>query len=972
MTFLAALDVTLVRPLWLLVLLLAPLFAWWVLRGRARRRAGDVSAVLIRTFLLAVVALALAMPRFQLSTDSRSVAYVLDVSESIPASAREDAASFIEQSVPLRGDEDDAAFVVFADGAAVETPFSRISAAQRIDSQVIVPRQVNSVLPPTESNLAAGLALARASFPPGGARRVVLLTDGNETRGDALEKVRTLLAEGVDVQAVPLHYRREREVHVEKLVAPAEAPQGEPVPLRLLVHSTHDDVGARIRFFVDEQEIFTEEVVLQSGRNPFEIGQPFDDGRMYTVRATVEPEIDGNPANNQGLAVVQIQGDPRLLVVSGDPQSPLGEALASGLELDVDLTDAGGLPANAAELAAYDGIVLENLAAYDLSEAQLSFLSFAVRELGIGLVCIGGRNAYGPGGYAGTPLEEVLPISSEIKQKRVLPSGALVVILHTCEFPNGNAAAIDVTKLAIRAMDSRDEFGVVQYSFTGSYEWLIELQRVADKQRLMGILDSASIGDMPSFDASMELAWESLTESDAAVKHMLVISDGDATPPRPKLAANISADRISISTILVDPHSPDAVSVMKGLADETGGRYYRVDSDQIGRLPQIFIKEAVTVRRNAWREEPFRVNLVGRHAMLRNFETDELPPLRGYTVTSLKPNAELLVAGPEDDPVLATWRAGLGEVAAWSSDASNLWATDWLPWPGYGRFFTQVTRSTLRSLARPGVRVTTDVEGGRTNVVMDALTPDGEFLDGLEVRGTAATPDGSRIEFPVTQTGRGRYEGRFPAVAVGTYLVAMEYLDPSEPDGEPRLVTAGACVPYSAENLAQRSNARFFAQLEAAGATVLDLPALERAAAVDAEAPAPGSIPWSGAAFAATDPIELWPWMAAIAAFLLVLDVAARRVRFRITLPAFLTRRSPTEAKPSTPHRRPAPKSAPKARPEGAFRPDDAVLDDGLVVEPEPDRPTTAKPSAKPTDQAGGLLGAKRRAQRRQTWEDNQ
>lgn len=963
-----ALSVTLVRPIWLCVLIVAPLLAWWALRGRTRRRAGDLSAVVIRTFLLLIVALALSMPRIELSANSRSVAYVLDVSESIPASARETANDFIERSVPLRGEDDDAAFVVFADGAAVETPFTRISATQRIDSQVIAPRNVNSVLAATESNLGEGLALARASFPPGGARRVVLLTDGNETRGDAIEEVRTLLAEGVDVQVVPLEYEREREVHVEKLVAPAQAPQGEPVPIRLLVHSTHEDVPARVRFFVDEQEIFSEDVTLAKGRNPFQIGQPFEDGGMYTLTATVEPQLDGNPANNTGMAVVQVQGDPRILVVSGVKDSPLGESLANGLDIDVDLTGPGGLPANAAELAIYDGIVLEDLAAFDLSEAQLSFLSFAVRELGIGLVCIGGRNAYGPGGYAGTPLEDVLPVSSEVKQKRVLPSGALVVILHTCEFPNGNAAAIDVTKLAIRALSSHDEIGVIQYAFTGGDEWLIELQPVGDKTRHMGVLDGAEIGDMPSFDSSMQLAWESLTESDAAAKHMLVISDGDATPPNSKLAGRISADKISISTILVDPHSPNAVPVMRGLAEETGGRYYRIDSDQIGRLPQIFIKEAVTVRKSAWREEPFRVSVTGRHAMLRNFDEGELPTLRGYTVTSLKPHAEMLLSGPEDDPVLATWRAGLGEVAAWTSDASNLWASDWLGWPGYGRFFTQVTRSTLRALARPGVRVSTDVEGGRANVVMDALTPEGDFLDGLEVVGRAAAPDGESIEFPVTQTGRGRYEGRFPAMAVGTYLVAMEYRDPSQADAEPQLVTAGACVAYSAENLAQRSNARFFAQLEAAGASVLDLEQLERAHLEDATAPQPGLIPWSGPALAATDPVELWPWMAALAAFLLVFDVAARRVRIRLALPAKWQARREAAAKARAEAKRASVPAGGPARRAGKFQPDDGPPPkSGPVVEAPKDQ---GGASAAPP--GSGLLGAKRRAQKKQKWEDNQ
>ncbi len=316
------------RPLWLLVLLLGPVFVWLAYRaGRRKLRSDDWTAIAFRGVLLLAVALALSVPRIEFEASSRSVAFVLDLSESIPPAAAERVQEYIGRSVSLRDDEDDVSLVVFADGAAVEAPFSRISAAERIDSVVVDPRNVTSVIGRGESDIESGLKLARAGFPPGGARRIVLATDGNQTRGDAIETIRALLADGVDVQLVPVRYRRDREVHVEKLVAPASATKGQRIPIRAVIHSTHTDVPARIRFFVEGEEVLSRDVTLDEGRNVFEIGHQFATGALYRLEMVVEPAIDGNPLNNRGRAVTHVRGDPTVLVVTSIPDSPLGPTL---------------------------------------------------------------------------------------------------------------------------------------------------------------------------------------------------------------------------------------------------------------------------------------------------------------------------------------------------------------------------------------------------------------------------------------------------------------------------------------------------------------------------------------------------------------------------------------------------------------------------------------------------------------------
>jgi uncharacterized membrane protein len=968
MTFVAAL--TLLRPVWLAVLGLVPLFAWLAFRAaRGRPRAGDWAALAARTLLLATLALALSVPRVETKSKGRSVAYVLDVSESMPPTALRRAQEFIRDSAPLRGEDDDAAFLVFADRATVETPFARMSATRGAEASVVDPTNISSRLPRGESAIDEGLILARAGFPPGGARRIVLLTDGNETRGDAEKVVRGLLAEKVDVQVVPIRYERPDEVLVEKLVAPATAGTVAPAAVRMVVQNTarQETVRAKVRFLVDDVEVVSRVETLKQGANVFEMSHRFESSGFHRVEAVVEPEVDGDPANNRGRAAVVVLGRGRVLLASAAANSPLAEALRANLDGDVDAGGADVLPADPGGLVPYDAVVLENISAYSLTDVQRRILASAVRDLGVGLVCIGGPLTYGPGGYAGTELEAVLPVSSEIQNKRVLPSGALVVVLHTCEFAAGNAMGRTCAKLAARALSSSDEFGLLEYGRTQKDSWVVELARVGDKDALCARIDAAEPSDMPSLETIVGMAYEGLTKSNAAVKHMVVISDGDPVMPDAKLQQKIRDDKITISTVCIDPHGGrGGAAPMEQLAKQNGGNFYPLQSSQSDRLPQIFVKEAVTIRRSAVNEEPFQPTMRALHRMLRDFEEKDLPTLRGRVVTSEKPKAEILLAASEEDPLLASWRCGLGQSVAWTSDASA-WAQDWVKWGGYGRFFAQVVKSSLRALNRAGARASTDLAGGAAHVKLDVLRPDGSFDNGLEVKGAAVLPDGTSETFHVEQTGPGRYEGRFPAKQVGTYIATLTYRDPASPDAPEAQVMAAVCVAYSAEHLAQRSNERFFALLESAGATLVDVDRYDDALAKDPDAPNARRIPWEGAAADSTETLELWPWIAAAAALLLVADVAVRRVR--IPWDKVFKRRAPR-----------APGTAPViargvAKPSsvGAFDPSPAPrgVTPTAVAPPSAPSPGPA-PSAPPTGAGGGLLGAKKRARKRENWEENQ
>ena len=219
-----------------------------------------------------------------------------------------------------------------------------------------------------------------------------------------------------------------------------------------------------------------------------------------------------------------------MLLLSGVPEADqsLIQALRSA-QLEIVTQRSNGLPEQLPELQSYDTIILSNVAAGDMSNAQLRLLQSAIRDFGVGLICIGGDQSFAAGGYRGTPLEESLPVDMELTSQKVLPNGALVMVMHGMEFNNGNQIARQVATGVMHTMAAQDELGIVLWD--GTEKWLFELQQVEDKAWMGSQIMGMNQGDLPSFQNIMSMAFDGLKASTAQIKHMILFSDGDPVQP---------------------------------------------------------------------------------------------------------------------------------------------------------------------------------------------------------------------------------------------------------------------------------------------------------------------------------------------------------------------------------------------------------------------------------------------------------
>lgn len=834
------------------LLLLVPGIAWvlW-LALKSDAQLGPVRrwfALGLRLIVLIFLILAISGVQFLRPVEGMNVFFVLDRSDSVPSPQQEFARDYVNKSSSKKKAGDRAGVVVFGTQASIES----------LPNQAVDLQKVQAVVGTDRTDLAAAVRLGTAAFPEIGQKRLVLLTDGNENAGDALSAVLAAKPLGVTVDVMPLGVARAMDISVQKLQLPSRLKRSQSFEAKIFVHADQATT-ATVRLYRNEEFLGEQKVELAAGKNLFTFPQTLADPGFYSYDVQLDVPGDPLPQNNRASAFTTVQGEPRVLVVTGDADQD--DSLVSALRstrLETSVADVKDFPGTLAEIQSYDAVFLCNVNAGDLGADRQKLIESAVRDFGIGLVCVGGDQSFTAGGYRGTALENTLPVSMELDSKKVLPSGAVVLVMHGMEFNNGNQVARDCAQGVLAALGPQDEMGVLLWD--GTERWLFELTKVGNKRELAQSIAGMSQGDLGSFQNILGLARDGLRKSKSNLKHIIVFSDGDPGAPSAEMMQSIVNDRITVSTILISGHvGPET---MIWMADNGKGRFYNITSPD--ELPQIFLKETAVILKSAIYEEPFKPQLRSSSELVRGIAGDAYPSLLGYVATSTKPRAEIPLWTDKGDPLLAHWQYGLGRSVAFTSDAKSRWARLWLNWDKYRQFWTQIAQWSLRRLDSADFATEISVENGQGVLNIDASDAQGNYRNFLNLQAVIVSPKGERQNVRVEQTGPGHYEARFPTREAGSYLVNLVEMKEGRVQASQ---VVGASVNYSPEFNTAGANFNLLARLaESTGGKVLD--------------PAKPLVnPFLHDRKRTFQPQPLWDLLLKLAIVLFVFDVGVRRVQ---------------------------------------------------------------------------------------------
>lgn len=872
-------------PVWLLLFPTCGLVV--VLLGlRSLSGLGSVTrwvAMIVRLVVIGLIAGAMAEPQWRREAKDVAVTVIMDTSESVPSSKQSEADGYVKGVVDASPDKNNRLGVVTA---------AKNAYVQALPSKLTRELQRQHLGALDGTNLAGGVRLALAVKPTDAAYRLLLISDGNQTDGNVLQAAEAAKAMGVPIDVLPLRFKYDREVLVDKLVAPANAREGETMNLRIVLISQQPTAG-RLNLLMNGEavdldpssEALAARVELRQGINALEVPIKAISTGPQKFQAVFEPDVANGRAvgdvlaeNNKSLGVTFVTGQGKVLFLCQDASLPSAQPLIRALreaQIDLDIRNAEQLPPSVTDLNAFDAVVLFNQSAYDFTQKAQEDLRQYVHDTGGGVLMVGGPQAFGAGGWIGSPLEDALPVKLDPPQKRQMPRGALALVIHSVEAPDGTFLGKKVCEAAVNSLSKLDLAGIIEYGWGGGTDWVHPLGPVGDGTKIKRSINNLMFGDMPDFSPSVELALEGLKKADAGQRHVIMISDGDPASPSTTLLDKYVEAKITISTVGVYPHSGGDTSRMQQISKYTGGRHYHINTQAgLAAIPQIFIKEAQTVRRSLIQEGnqiPVQVVLGGE--TLRGVTS--VPTVNGYVVTGEREGLALVsLKVKEGDPLLAGWQYGLGKVIAYTSDATSRWNTDWVAWGNYRQFWEQQVRWIMRPGGSANVRVFTETRGDQTLVTVEALDSSGERLNFANFKGRVALPDGQGFDVTLKQVGPGRYQGVVESDRPGSYVLSLRYAapDPAAAGGYIEgSVQAAVSRPFADEYRTLEDNMPLLAQVaEMTGGRVLTgQPASDKV--------------WDKAGLkipVALRPMWLWAVVAAISLFLV--DVGVRRVRIDI------------------------------------------------------------------------------------------
>ncbi|HYL82271.1 MAG TPA: VWA domain-containing protein, partial [Candidatus Acidoferrum sp.] len=429
--------------------------------------------------------------------------------------------------------------------------------------------------------------------------------------------------------------------------------------------------------------------------------------------------------------------------------------------------------------------------------------------------------------------------------------------------------AKEAAQLVVELLDERNEVGVV--AFDTAWDWVVPMGPAKDKDRILKAISTIKAGGGTDLFPPLKDAYQTIYDRRALLRYVIVLSDGEVQAADfAGLVRRMQMDKITVSTVAIGSDADERF--MTDVSRWGRGRFYY--TDDIYSIPRIFTLETQLASKASIIEEPFRVVVTNEgHEILQDIRWDQAPPLGGYVSATPKPTADTLLISHQRDPVLATWRYGLGRTAAFTSDAKGKWGILWLKWGDYAKFYGQMVRWTLRTTQQREVVTSVTQRDGRGEIQLEAVDQKRDFVNFLEENAGVVSPDKIQRVLPLQQIGPGRYRATFDASNEGAYLVGAAERKEQKMVGSE---VASLVIPYSPELRALSTNESLLRDVAAlSGGAVPSQPG-----DIFTQHRRPARV-W----------VEAWPQLLGLALFLFLLDVALRRFWLRGWAPGRSARR---------------------------------------------------------------------------------
>jgi len=832
----------------LLVLILLLMAAEWLIYVRQMRYRGKFYLA-VRLFGAAMLFLAL----FGVSVSRRSgvntTIFLVDISNSNEQnlSVMEDYLDDVLRQMPK---ENQYGIVTFGKNSLVEQFLTR---EDHFSSIMSLPDK-------TATNFEDAMSRALAMIPTDGAGRVVMLTDGKETKGDLVNVASALTAGQVEFLARVYTVEQGQDAYVENVELPSYLYQGDAYSVTVTVESNYE-IDAQIQIWMGTMQTESYDVHLNRGANQFRFRQKVKGENIESFQVKVVAAGDTCPENDSYHAYSVVDSIPRVLLISGmGEDSREYENLLRSANCSYNRVSAINAPVTLEGLLEFKSVILENVYLSDLPNGFLENIETYVKDYGCGLICCGGDDSYALGGYRDSVLETVLPVDMELRGVNEIPAMAMIMVIdHSGSMitdAGGGATNLDLAiaaaETAVDQMRSSDYVGVL--SFDDQYEWVVEPVLASEKKAIKAQIETIKEGGGTTIQPALRAALEGVSACKVDIRHVILLTDGQGESRNysDTIEGYTKAD-VTLSTVAMGSESD--ISILEQLAENCGGRYYY--SDRASEIPKIFAQEVFLRGDTYLQNGDFGLAVNSRNEITKGLFETGWPNIYGYVSATPKSASNVLIASEKDDPVLTVLQYGLGHTVAWNTDVANEWTAGYAGKDDYAQLWKRIIDYSAgnASIGEDSVDVMT--AGGHTDIVYRAL----DYGEGTQVEAVYTDPEGVTRTVPLHATAPGRYEAKLDTDITGLYQLSVRRVDGGTITNA---VTTAAAVQYSDEYKFNVSAAAFTNFVERYGRML-----------------EPEENFWQQRKSQVREKYELTKWLLILATLWFVLDIALRRFHFR-------------------------------------------------------------------------------------------
>lgn len=635
------------------------------------------------------------------------------------------------------------------------------------------------------TNLENALNYTKNLFDEKYKKRIVILSDGKQIDGNALNVTKALKDNDIRVDAIYINSDYEddiKELMISDVIGNESTFKDASETLTIQLKSTYD---CKAKMTIkDNGKLFKEEIIsINIGNQEINYLLTTSEVGLHNYLIEITHEDDVNKENNIYYFSQNIHEKCEVLVIADYADVNIKNTINNYISSFANVTymfSNQKISSSLENYVKYDEIILSNV---DLSEIDdkdefSSMLETLVSNYGKSLITLGGEKTYYSGDFMTTKLKDLLPVDtnpSDTKEKT-----ALVLVIDNSGSMDGSR--LENAKLgAIQCLDvltPEDYVGII--TFADNTEVVSPITKIGNDNNKQSIINS--IKRIKSEGGTMmtpgiEEAFKQIKGVEMENKQVILISDGvPGDSGQQAIVQEMANNDIVLSTINLSVYSE---TFLKNLAEVGNGRYYAISSPS--SLPDIILDEVSQVVMDSVITKDTSVNIALKNDPILS-GIGSLTNISGYNFTKSKYNATTVLDTTyttnegkviENVPIYSYWSYGSGKVSSFMSSINSYWSTDFFNSTNGQQFFISMIKTNYPNKKNDSHLVVNVNNKGYTSEII-VQTP--SYNSNMEMRATVTSPSGKKEKMTLNVS-NGKYKNDFNTSEFGRYDLKLEYIN---------------------------------------------------------------------------------------------------------------------------------------------------------------------------------------------------